>query len=530
MFSRLKNQIRSNPHIAKVISYSQKDKKNLIIVLLLILAIPLVVAVALTQQETRQRASGIVLSRIEVSPGEITTRVNGSNVAMSALAYDESNNPVFSGVSYEWSMSSTNSVATLTLTSGDITQLDPLSVGYGEITVIARLGSQNITKGISVRIANPDGSIPPPPPFVRIVSPNGGETLTQGDKVQIIWEGKNIDKCSIGYSFGEGSLNHINTNVSTSGNGSYEWTVNVGNIISPRQVKISMLCYQTGVGSKSDQSDNFFTVNPLPKPTPTPIPAPSKPGPLKVVKVTDTTEPNVKYVDVDWPDTPNADFYNVYFSDNTVYPTQFIFLGKVTQSTFQFKVNKDLYYSTYVDAVGVTPPASSSDVLKFRACDFTACTYTFNPTADSYVDNSTKNTKVKNYGGSDLLKVGKNTAKISFIKFDLASIKGKVSNAKLRLYVQQGNKAAVVIRNVPDNTWTELGITYKNQPGNDKTIAGGFENPKSNQWVEVDIASYLSSKAGQTVSMNLRSNGDNEVTIKSKNSNLSPQLILTVQP
>src|SRR3989344_6931210 len=137
----------------------QADKKHLLLFLVLASAIPLTVVAALTQQETRQRASGIVLSRIEVNPGEITAKVNGPNVPISALAYDDSNNPVFSGVSYEWSMSSTYSVATLTKTSGDITQLDPLSVGYGELTVIARLGSQNITKGISVRIANPDGSI-----------------------------------------------------------------------------------------------------------------------------------------------------------------------------------------------------------------------------------------------------------------------------------------------------------------------------------------------------------------------------------
>ncbi len=97
--------------------------------------------------------------------------------------------------------------------------------------------------------------------FVKVTSPNGGEALKVGDKVNISWEGNDIDKCNVGYSFGLGSLNNINPNVSTTGNGSYEWTVNIGNTANT-QVKIDLLCYKTGVGQVSDQSDNFFTVNP----------------------------------------------------------------------------------------------------------------------------------------------------------------------------------------------------------------------------------------------------------------------------
>lgn len=428
-FSGFGQKIRNNPRVSSFISYIQADKKHLLLVLILISAIPLTVVAALTQQETRQRASGIVLSRAEVSPGEITAKVNGPNVPVSALAYDDSNNPIFSGVLYEWSMSSINSVATLTNTSGDITQLDPLSVGYGEITVIARLGSQNITKGLAVRIANPDGSFPPPPA--------------------------------------------------------------------------------------------------TPTPTPTPVPTPTKPGPLKVLNVTDSTDPNVKYVEVDWPDTPNANSYNVYLKESVA--PDYIFSGNILGSTFKFKVNKDLTYSTYVEALGAGAVVKS-DVLNFRACDYIACTYTFNPSADSFVDGSTKSSRATNYGASDLLKVGLGGKKFSFVKFDLSSLKGNVGLAKLKVYVSQGNKGAFVIRNVPDTSWTESGITWSNQPNNDKTIVGGFENPKNGQWVEIDITSYLKNYSGKVVSMNLRSNGDNEITLNSKNSSNPPELKITTQP
>lgn len=97
--------------------------------------------------------------------------------------------------------------------------------------------------------------------YVKILAPNGGETLKAGDTFTVQWEGNDIDKCNIGYTFGPGSRNDINSNVPTTGNGSYAWTVNIGNTTNT-QVKIDLLCYKTGIGQVSDQSDTFFTVNP----------------------------------------------------------------------------------------------------------------------------------------------------------------------------------------------------------------------------------------------------------------------------
>lgn len=96
--------------------------------------------------------------------------------------------------------------------------------------------------------------------FVKITYPNGGENIKVGDKVNITWDGYDIDKCTLGYSFGEGSLNNIG-DVTTTGSGSYSWTVNIGNTAN-NKVKIDALCYKTGVAQVHDQSDDFFTVNP----------------------------------------------------------------------------------------------------------------------------------------------------------------------------------------------------------------------------------------------------------------------------
>lgn len=91
-----------------------------------------------------------------------------------------------------------------------------------------------------------------------ITSPNGGETYTEGDVVNITWDASdNIDKLSLGYSRGEGNLNWIETSVPNTG--SYSWTVDVGNT-SNTQFVIDITGYETGEGSLSDRSDNYFTV------------------------------------------------------------------------------------------------------------------------------------------------------------------------------------------------------------------------------------------------------------------------------
>lgn len=96
---------------------------------------------------------------------------------------------------------------------------------------------------------------------IAITSPNGGECLTKGSTKTITWtSSSNIDKVMIGYSFGVGSLNWITNNGLVSNTGSYDWNVNIGNTTNTK-VKIKITGYQTGTGSVTDSSDDFFTVS-----------------------------------------------------------------------------------------------------------------------------------------------------------------------------------------------------------------------------------------------------------------------------
>ncbi len=93
---------------------------------------------------------------------------------------------------------------------------------------------------------------------LKVTSPNGGEVYTEGETHTITWDSSpNIDTVAIGWSSGPGSLNWIK--FSTPNTGSYTWNVDVGNT-SNTQFLIEVIGYDTGVGSLTDLSDNYFTV------------------------------------------------------------------------------------------------------------------------------------------------------------------------------------------------------------------------------------------------------------------------------
>lgn len=103
--------------------------------------------------------------------------------------------------------------------------------------------------------------------FLRVLQPNGGETLNVGSVYRITWDStSDIDTVTIGYKGCDSCLSWIANNIANTGY--YDWTVSVGNTLNT-QFKIYIIGYDTGVGSISDVSDNNFTVLPPPTVTPT---------------------------------------------------------------------------------------------------------------------------------------------------------------------------------------------------------------------------------------------------------------------
>lgn len=97
---------------------------------------------------------------------------------------------------------------------------------------------------------------------LSLIRPTGGEDMTVGETYEINWYASpDIDKVSLGWSLGTGSLNWINGATNIPNTGSFNWDVNVGNFSGDsRQVKLVIIGYDTGVGSVKVESDDFFTV------------------------------------------------------------------------------------------------------------------------------------------------------------------------------------------------------------------------------------------------------------------------------
>lgn len=128
--------------------------------------------------------------------------------------------------------------------------------------------------GVAVKATNITTPSPNSTKQIRVVFPNGGETLEVGKTYNILWESKNIpssEKVSISYSYGRKS-GTIAAGITNSGN--YSWKVSeikvLGEEDKPNPTgpfyirishdKITGGGWEPAVETTSDQSDNSFTI------------------------------------------------------------------------------------------------------------------------------------------------------------------------------------------------------------------------------------------------------------------------------
>jgi hypothetical protein len=97
-------------------------------------------------------------------------------------------------------------------------------------------------------------------------------------------------------------------------------------------------------------------------------------------------------------------------------------------------------------------------------------TVSLSPIADSYVYDSNSST---NYGTATYM-VTKSSGRYMFLKFDLSEIDGAISNAILEVYSKHTKTETRTAYRVDDDSWTEEGITWSNQPEYTSEIASVY--------------------------------------------------------
>ena len=93
-------------------------------------------------------------TRLPILPESATLQTTHPPIHFSTLLYDENNKPIWSGVTYEWGISSQNTVGTLFGVNGNIASFQPLNAGTGQLYVKATYNDQTIVSSIPLSVTS----------------------------------------------------------------------------------------------------------------------------------------------------------------------------------------------------------------------------------------------------------------------------------------------------------------------------------------------------------------------------------------
>jgi len=168
-----------------------------------------------------------------------------------------------------------------------------------------------------------------------------------------------------------------------------------------------------------------------------------------------------------------------------------------------------------------------SVVTVFTVSTAQAATTTFTPVADTYVQSTSPTT---NYGTDSQITVDNSPVRRLFLKFTVSGVSGTVSNAKLRLHVDDigngGSPSGGTFKAMTNTTWSETGVTWNNQPAIDGATLGSLGSVSRNTWYEIDVTAAVTgngtySFAGTTA------NSDGAYYDSRETGTTAPQLVIT---
>lgn len=125
-------------------------------------------------------------------------------------------------------------------------------------------------------------------------------------------------------------------------------------------------------------------------------------------------------------------------------------------------------------------------------------TTTLAPEADAYV---TQAVPGANYGAMPTLSAQAVPAvESSYLRFNLSSLSGPITQATLRLFAMSSSKTDVSVDSVADTPWGETTITYANAPALGPVVATAGRIA-TGTWVNVDVTQLAQRKAKGTVAV-----------------------------
>jgi hypothetical protein len=130
-----------------------------------------------------------------------------------------------------------------------------------------------------------------------------------------------------------------------------------------------------------------------------------------------------------------------------------------------------------------------------------------------------------NYGTLGRLDV--DTGEHSYIRFNVSGVTGTVQSATLRLFVSNGSSNGPSLY-ATDNSWTETGITWNNQPGATSGALADIGSIAANNWAEYNLTAHISGNG--TYSFVFLPDSSDGIRFDSREGNPPPELVLTLAP
>lgn len=160
-------------------------------------------------------------------------------------------------------------------------------------------------------------------------------------------------------------------------------------------------------------------------------------------------------------------------------------------------------------------------------------TTNINPTADTYASGGAPTT---NYGTATEVQIKDGTGtsydRIGYAKYSLSSF-SSVSSAVLYLYSNTAvTSTPVTVTGLTDDSWTETGLTWNNQPSTAGATTIGNINMAAAGWYSIDVTSYVQSQMTDKVVSFKLADTTQKITLIKTNSreNASNKPYLAVTP
>jgi fibronectin type 3 domain-containing protein len=236
--------------------------------------------------------------------------------------------------------------------------------------------------------------------------------------------------------------------------------------------------------------------------------------------------PGSSTIALSWNSVGGASSYNVKRATTAGGPYTTISSATSTAFTDTPPLTTATYYYVVTTVAGATESANSNQIAA-------SCTggITQSPTADAYTLSSQP---TRNLGSGYYVAVsGSSTAsEESFLTFPV-SAGGAIASAQLKIYKLNGAADTETVYGISPGSWTELGVTWNNQPSLvGATTVGTLSVTTANQYYTVDVTSYVQQQiaAGATsVSFAITSSATGQIPYLAREyGSNGPQLVLNV--